>query len=488
MEDILEDSNGSAAAAATGGGGAGLNFIKNADSPRRSSRSLSNGKPNYLMTEVFDDIHYGKETLSSSSPMLMKTRTTPTTPTPIPSTTTITIPILKDTNENVLRKKKIALPTILPANSINNRTIRLTVNSQPQEKVYQKLKKKSSSFSSSSSDIIPPILCSSSLDKDKELEAKKTRKRKEKMEKMEKKIRANIKPKIEATIKNDDDHDDSLKDGRKVEKEIVNEGKDVEISSSLLEPKRRRKKKLSSEWEEGGGGGVEIKHQEQQQEHQKSFVREKRIVYEGNCQHCLCGTMLTEDTPSKEQRNPLISCDICSLLFHIDCLPNPMICAPSPGVPFTCPLHLDYSNLKEIFLDDDVKISNIQDSLWTSGGGGSGGGSGYPKIGIESWPGENLFIWPESSIKCQMSWRVRGNHGEGDRYGDGYNNGLNDDDDIMDADENEKIKKKTKITFFPPSSISEHYKYIRALRKSDVQRLKYLNTLKYRNQGCETEI
>jgi hypothetical protein len=83
--------------------------------------------------------------------------------------------------------------------------------------------------------------------------------------------------------------------------------------------------------------------------HQHSLGR-IRTVDSGWCHWCTHGV-------KSGPLGQLIRCDRCSLLWHIDCLPEPMVGPPSGETPWSCPVHLDFANLYSLGFSPETIVS-----------------------------------------------------------------------------------------------------------------------------------
>lgn len=119
----------------------------------------------------------------------------------------------------------------------------------------------------------------------------------------------------------------------------------------------------------------------------KNYSRE-RLTEEGYCH--ICNQSGTSQL--------LISCDSCSLLWHLDCLPYPQTLLPSSHRTWSCPIHLTVENLTQVVPHRIAAKASIAATKNC--------------IKIEDWPstliskGEqsSSSLLPENSIRLQFGW------------------------------------------------------------------------------------
>lgn len=184
----------------------------------------------------------------------------------------------------------------------------------------------------------------------------------------------------------------------------------------------------------------EIEHSPVRNGGRSSIVRE-RLSDQGYCHKC-CRS-------AHAPHQLLISCDSCSLRWHLDCLPYPLAVYPSAHRHWDCPLHLNEANLFDT-LSSDVAARALS-------------GSSKMTIRIDDWPSSpprrNVTpVVSESSIRLQFGWTS------------GF---------VSFPD---RIKGCT-----VPATVQEAYRSVRSLPYRDVKLLKYYESYSYADSSVETE-
>ncbi len=135
----------------------------------------------------------------------------------------------------------------------------------------------------------------------------------------------------------------------------------------------------------------------------------ERTTSEGYC-HCC-------NQPAAAPMKPLLCCDRCALLWHLDCLPYALAVPPSPTRIWSCPLHMDESNLSRVIWDEHA----LQRALYASsvGAGGNIALSHWnvaPSIVGHGWGGlatgdgllsRHVDILPEQAIRFNFGWKAK---------------------------------------------------------------------------------
>ncbi len=78
--------------------------------------------------------------------------------------------------------------------------------------------------------------------------------------------------------------------------------------------------------------------------HVTPTIENLRIVEEGQCHRCNQRSILPSSLPLRATPlvpKPLIKCDKCHLLWHLDCLDPPLTIAPKAESKWSCPVHLN---------------------------------------------------------------------------------------------------------------------------------------------------
>lgn len=223
----------------------------------------------------------------------------------------------------------------------------------------------------------------------------------------------------------------------RAEKSIKSRTKGREDKLALARGEERVVADAGGLWSEEG-----IEHSPTRNGGRPSIVRE-RLSDQGYCHKC--------NQSARPPHQLLISCDACSLRWHLDCLPYPIAVYPSAHRQWTCPLHLNEQNLCDT-LAPDVAARALASSSKMN-------------IRVHNWPTspppplrDSSPIVPESSVRLQFGWTA-GSVSFPDRP----------------------------RGCMVPAVVQEAYRSMRSLPHRDLRLLQYYEDYSYADRSVETE-
>lgn len=171
--------------------------------------------------------------------------------------------------------------------------------------------------------------------------------------------------------------------------------------SIIVKPEENSKNTLENEsLPRKSSPSIHLSGKNSDQRKRKSLNMRDRLLEAGRKGFChVCNRMSTE-------KNPLIRCDQCSLLWHLDCLPDPLTTLPGQRKrTWRCPVHVSHRVLMDMGIPEDriMQILSIPTPIVDDANG------------IESFESEDedpMFIGPmeesanESDVRLHMRWNL----------------------------------------------------------------------------------